>query len=86
VPAVAAVAGVLAAAVGLFVVSETGLDGLLDWPAETAATGLPLHASVALGLVAVGVLLLRGRRRLAAEHRSGRAATPTSSQRSAERA
>jgi len=68
VPAVAAVAGVLAAAVGLFVVSETGLDGLLDWPAETAATGLPLHASVALGLVALGMLLLRGRRRLAAEH------------------
>lgn len=64
----AAVAGVVAAAVGLFVVSETGLDGLVAWRAETAASGLPLHASVALGLVAAGVLLLRGRRRLTAEH------------------
>ena len=64
----AAVAGVVAAAVGLFVVSETGLDGLVAWRAETAASGLPLHASVALGLVAAGVLLLRGRRRLSAEH------------------
>jgi hypothetical protein len=66
----AAVAGVVAAAVGLFVVSETGLDGLVAWRAEAAANGgLPLHASVALGLVAAGVLLLRGRRRrLTAEH------------------
>ncbi|HWN34720.1 MAG TPA: acyltransferase [Pseudonocardia sp.] len=64
----AAVAGVIAAAVGLFLVSETGLDGLVAWRAETAAGDLPLHASVALGLVAAGVLLLRGRRRLTAEH------------------
>ena len=64
----AAVAGVVAAAVGLFGVSETGLDGLVAWRAETAASGLPLHASVTLGLVAAGVLLLRGRRRLTSEH------------------
>lgn len=58
-----AVLGVLAAAIGLFAVSETGLDGLVGWRAETAAGGLP-PAWLALGLVAAGVALLRGRRRL----------------------
>jgi hypothetical protein len=67
----AAVTGVVAAALGLFAVSETGLDGLVSWRAGTAAGAAPLPASVALALVALGVLLLRGRRRsarLAAEH------------------
>jgi hypothetical protein len=67
----AAVTGVVAAALGLFAVSETGLDGLVSWRAQTAAGGAPLPASVALAMVALGVLLLRGRRRsvrLAAEH------------------
>jgi hypothetical protein len=59
----AAVVGVFAAAVGLFAVSGTGLDGLVGWRAETAAGGLP-PAWLALGLVAAGVALLRGRRRL----------------------
>ncbi|HTF52065.1 MAG TPA: acyltransferase [Pseudonocardia sp.] len=59
----AAVVGVFAAAVGLFAVSGTGLDGLVGWRAETAAGGLP-SAWLALGLVAAGVALLRGRRRL----------------------
>ncbi|WP_051342383.1 acyltransferase family protein [Pseudonocardia spinosispora] len=45
------VAGVLAAAVGLYLISATGLDGLPGWPAATA-----------LALVALGVFLLRGRR------------------------
>jgi hypothetical protein len=62
--AVAAVTGVVCAALGLFVVSATGLDGLLTPSAEPAAvaTGLPLHAAVAVTLVAAGTLLLRGRR------------------------
>jgi len=67
----AAVTGVVAAALGLFAVSETGLDGLVSWRAGTAAGAAPLPAWVALALVALGVLLLRGRRRsvrLAAEH------------------
>ncbi|MDT7677883.1 MAG: hypothetical protein QOD82_5785 [Pseudonocardiales bacterium] len=67
----AAATGVVAAALGLFAVSETGLDGLVSWRAGTAAGAAPLPASVALALVALGVLLLRGRRRsvrLAAEH------------------
>jgi hypothetical protein len=67
----AAVTGVVAAALGLFAVSETGLDGLVSWRAGTASGAAPLPASAALALVALGVLLLRGRRRsvrLAAEH------------------
>lgn len=45
-------AGLLAAAVGLFAVSRTGLDGLVD--------GRPAGALVALLLVAAGYRLLRG--------------------------
>jgi hypothetical protein len=50
------VAGTLAAAVGLFTVSQIGLDGLVT------EGGLPGAAVVPLALVAGGVWALRGTR------------------------
>jgi H+/Cl- antiporter ClcA len=72
-PAVAmlTVWAVLAATLDVSGLAAGELDGLVSWRAGTAAGAAPLPAWVALALVALGVLLLRGRRRsvrLAAEH------------------